>query len=445
MRPLCFVLMPFGRKPDERGRIVDFDTVYDHLIAPAVRAADMEPIRADQEEVGGAIHKPMFERLILCEYAIADVTGANPNVYYELGIRHAVRPRSTIILFNEGQSLPFDIAQLRGLPYGLNDKGQPAEPAKVGAVVTQRLQAARRDGADDSPLFQLIDGMPRADIDHSRTDIFREQVEYSAACKRALADARRSGRAAVEAFAGASAMADLADVEAGVIVDLMLSFRAVEAWDQMAALYARMPAPLQHARLVREQYAFALNRSGRADEAEAVLQSVISDYGPSSETNALLGRVYKDQWTKAQRGGELSAKGYLRKAISTYLEGFEADWRDAYPGVNAVTLMEMQDPVDPRQAQILPVVRYSAQRRALRGGDYWDFATLMELAVIARDEASAFEHAESALAFPVEAWQPKSTADNIAKIAVLREARGEDTTWIRVLEGHLRRATASAS
>jgi hypothetical protein len=171
MRPLCFVLMPFGRKLDERGRIVDFDAVYDHLIAPAVRAADMEPIRADQEEVGGAIHKPMFERLILCEYAIADVTGANPNVYYELGIRHAVRPRSTIILFNEGQSLPFDIAQLRGLPYGLNDKGQPAEPAKVGAVVTQRLQAARRDGADDSPLFQLIDGMPRADIDHSRTDV----------------------------------------------------------------------------------------------------------------------------------------------------------------------------------------------------------------------------------------------------------------------------------
>jgi hypothetical protein len=432
--------MPFGRKPDEHGRMVDFDAVYAALIAPAIQAADMEPIRADQEEVGGAIHKPMFERLILCEYAIADVTGANPNVYYELGIRHAVRPRSTIVLFAEGQSLPFDIALLRGLPYALTDKGAPSDASKVGAVITQRLQAARRDGADDSPLFQLVEGMPRADIDHSRTDVFREQVEYSAACKRALADARRTGKAAVQAFAETPAMADLRDVEAGVIVDLMLSFRAVEAWDDMTALYARMPAPLQRTRLVREQYAFALNRCGRRGEAETVLRAVIGEYGPSSETNALLGRVYKDQWTQAQGANDLAARGYLRKAVAAYLEGFEADWRDAYPGVNAVTLMEMQEPVDPRQAEILPVVRYAAQRRASRGGDYWDFATLMELAVIARDGAAALDHAESALAFPVESWQPKSTADNIAKIAALRESRGEDAGWIRALEGHLRRA-----
>jgi hypothetical protein len=45
--------MPFGRKPDEHGRMVDFDAVYAALIAPAIQAADMEPIRADQEEVGG--------------------------------------------------------------------------------------------------------------------------------------------------------------------------------------------------------------------------------------------------------------------------------------------------------------------------------------------------------------------------------------------------------
>ena len=96
--PLCFVLMPFGRKTDATGRTTDFDAVYREIIAPAVTAVGLEPIRADEERVGGTIHKPMFERLMLCDYAVADITGANPNVYYELGIRHAMRPRSTVIL-----------------------------------------------------------------------------------------------------------------------------------------------------------------------------------------------------------------------------------------------------------------------------------------------------------------------------------------------------------
>ena len=100
--PLCFVLMPFGRKTDAAGRVTNFDSVYAKLIAPAVEAVGLEPIRADEEKIGGTIHKPMYERLMLCHYAVADITGANPNVFYELGIRHALRPASTVILFVEG-------------------------------------------------------------------------------------------------------------------------------------------------------------------------------------------------------------------------------------------------------------------------------------------------------------------------------------------------------
>ncbi|MGD2114277.1 MAG: hypothetical protein PVG07_04435, partial [Acidobacteriota bacterium] len=86
-RPLCFVLMPFGEKPDAAGAVIDFDAVYEELIRPAVEAAGLEPLRADEERVGGIIHKPMFERLVLCDYAVADLTTANANVFYELGVR----------------------------------------------------------------------------------------------------------------------------------------------------------------------------------------------------------------------------------------------------------------------------------------------------------------------------------------------------------------------
>jgi hypothetical protein len=66
---------------------------------------------------------------------------------------------------------------------------------------------------------------------------------------------------------------------------------------------------------------------------------------------------------------------------------FEADWRDAYPGINAVTLMELKDPPDPQREQLLPVVAYAVERRIAAGKpDFWDFATRLELAVLAKDK-----------------------------------------------------------
>ena len=63
-RELCFVAMPFGTKNDAAGPVV-FDAVYKQIIAPAIEAAGLESLRADEEMSGGIIHKPMFERLIL--------------------------------------------------------------------------------------------------------------------------------------------------------------------------------------------------------------------------------------------------------------------------------------------------------------------------------------------------------------------------------------------
>ena len=127
MKPYCFVLMPFGKKNDGGGSIIDFDQVYSRIIKPAIEEADLNPIRADEEILGGIIHKPMFERLMLCDFAIADLTTANANVFYELGIRHGIRPHSTILTFAEGMRLPFDAAPLRALPYQLDLYGNPTE------------------------------------------------------------------------------------------------------------------------------------------------------------------------------------------------------------------------------------------------------------------------------------------------------------------------------
>src|SRR5258707_522446 len=157
--PLCFVLMPFGVKPDAAGKLVDFDVVYRDLIVPAIEAAQLTPLRADEEMSGGIIHKPMFERLMLCEYAVADLTTANANVFYELGVRHAFRPWSTVLLFAEGGRLPFDAAPLRGVRYPLTETGVPRDPDPIITSLTARLEEARK-AACDSPVFQTLPGFP---------------------------------------------------------------------------------------------------------------------------------------------------------------------------------------------------------------------------------------------------------------------------------------------
>jgi len=450
MKPLCFVLMPFGSKPDDQGRIIDFDAVYQKVIAPAVSKAELEGIRADEERVGGTIHKPMFERLMLCEYAIADLTIANPNVYYELGIRHAMRPRSTVLLSASGTRLPFDLALARAIPYSLGPDGIPSNPTEDAQSISNRLSDLGDVTGPDSPIFQLVEGLKPVDIAHEKTDIFRERALYSNEIKGRLKSARDQGGkaalAALEKIALEPALNRIAELDAGIVVDLLLSYRAAEGYQQMIDLYERVGPELQHAPIMQEQYAFALNRLGRGNEAERVLQSLIELRGPSSETNGLLGRIYKDRWQKARDANEtFRAAGELRRAIEAYAAGFEADWRDAFPGINAVTLMEMQDKPDPRQKDMLPVVRYAALQRARRpSADYWDHATMLELATLADEQGEAADWLSNAVAAVREAWEAESTKRNLGLIRQRREQRGEEASWIGEVEAELQSAADRA-
>lgn len=429
--------MPFGRKPDGTGASIDFDAIYREVIAPAIRDAGLEPIRADEDMTGGIVHKPMFERLILCDYAVADLTLANANVFYELGIRHAVRPYSTVLLFASGVRLPFDVQLDRALSYSLSAAGTPAEGEAVRSQLAGRLIAAR-DASVDSPVFQLIEGFPQ--IDRLKTDVFRDQVRYSQQWKERLARGRAEGMAAIRR--AEQELGDPRDVEAGILIDLFLSYRAVRGYQEMVSLAERMPRPLARTPLIREQLGLALNRLGRREEAERVLLELLRERGPSSETYAILGRVYKDQWGEALRaGGTLRAEGLLDKAIAAYLKGFEADWRDAYPGINAVTLMEIRDPPDHRRGQLIPVVAYAAERRLASGeADYWDHATRLELAVLAKDETGARHALAGALAGLREPWEAESTGNNLKMIREARERRGDEVPWARGIEAELRRA-----
>lgn len=436
-KPLCFVLMPFGEKADTSGMKINFDIIYEELIHPAIEQAGLEPIRADEEKAGGMIHKPMFERLILCEYAVADLTTANPNVFYELGVRHAARPYKTILIFNSKMQLPFDLNMLRALPYKLDNNGRLEDKHNDMENLLTKLEQIKNETYIDSPLFQLFEELRPQTLDHEKTDIFREQVLYSQQVKDKLKEARKQGKDAVKEIE--TELGALNDVESGILIDLFLSYRATSAWEEMIALVGKMPRPLAERVMVQEQLAFAFNRNGRGEKAEEILLQVIEKNGPSSETYGHLGRVYKDRWEQALKLGEpLRAAALLDKAVDNYIKGFEADWRDFYPGINAVTLMEMKETPDERQSKFLPLVTFAVEQKIARGNpDYWDYATLLELAVLADNQYDVDKWLGRSLISIREPWEPESTARNLRLIKDAREKRGQDAAWIQQIVDQL--------
>jgi hypothetical protein len=451
MKPLCFVLMPFGRRADENGRMTDFDTVYRQIIAPSIIAADMEPMRADQEQMGGAIHKALFERLLLSEYAVADVTGANANVFYELGIRHATRPRSTVILFAEGTALPFDVAILRGVPYVTDSQGMPVEPECHIALIAERLNEARRDTSDDSPLFQLVHGMPRISLDPERMDSFRGRMEELKNLQAQLGLACRTGKRALQALTQDPGLGNLADIDPGFVVALFISYGEVRAYDDMIEFYARMPRSLRRGRAVQERLSLAYMRLKMHDKAERVLLRLLEEAGPSSEAHGLLGNLYTDRWEALRNDQKRAflARGFLRRAIKEYVEGFMVDWRDPFPGNNAIMLMEIQGPPFEQRDELLPVVAFSAKRRAEIQKDFWGYGNLLQMAVITRNKSAAEEAAEQALATYNGEWQAETAAHNLRLLREHRARQGEDVAWIGRIEMALveaeRRRAASLS
>ena len=111
----CFVVMGFGKKTDfETGRVLDLDQSYHNLIKPAVEAAGLKCIRADEIVHSGLIDVPMYEQLLKADVVVADISTSNRNALYELGVRHALRPYTTVIIAEE---LDDEIAFFRFEPH----------------------------------------------------------------------------------------------------------------------------------------------------------------------------------------------------------------------------------------------------------------------------------------------------------------------------------------
>lgn len=156
--PTCFVIMGFGEKPDfATGRKLDLDKSYRNIIKPAVVAAGYECIRADEVLHSGVIDVPMYNLLFSADLVVADLSTANANALFELGVRHALRPYSTIIIAESQFRNPFDINHIviRSYVHLGVDIGY-SETMRMQEELRQLALAIKDKKAVDSPVYTSL-------------------------------------------------------------------------------------------------------------------------------------------------------------------------------------------------------------------------------------------------------------------------------------------------
>ena len=138
----CFVMMPFGRRVSPSGAEIDFDLFYEKVIEKAVMELGFTPVRSDKLHTG-SVHGDMFAHIAEDEVAIADITTGNPNVLYELGVRHALRESITVVLQKHSEPVPFNINDVRVIRYSGEPDDHEATREEIKTAITAGLLSDR--------------------------------------------------------------------------------------------------------------------------------------------------------------------------------------------------------------------------------------------------------------------------------------------------------------
>ena len=407
--------MPFGKKavPD-RGEI-DFDALWDRVFAPLLRDLGYDPIRADAD-LGASIIADMLIRLTASDLVVADLTQANPNVYYEVGIRHAAPKPGCALIAADWARPQFDLDQIRRLPYPL-PPGELTDDA--AAAIQQSLrEPIRKVAAAQSPVYQLVPNYPR-DLPQTDSEKFHAFVGYLTEFQAAAA------AVSVAPAADRPAMTEellrrypLSKPHSpAVILELLRVACDHLSFDAALKLIGGLPADLAQLPAVLEMQALALGKCARIPEAIAKLELLINAQGPDPERLGLLGGRYKDMWrTASKAGNKPEARKYLSKAIDSYMRGMWLNLNEYYCASNLPRLLRSRGAAgDEDLARQAADIARNACDRGRRTGkhDDWLNATLLGAAFDAGDA----DQAETLLGRVIEEgparWKVKSTLSDL--------------------------------
>ena len=165
---ICFAIMPYGGNDQEAQE--KFMGVYKNIIEPAAVKAGYRPKRSDIENSPGSVTHDIVNDLLTADIVIADLTSANPNVLYELGIRHAFRKSGTVHIIEESCQVPFDVKSYRFIKYSMEKWANVSQAVSlISEAIKKREESA---GKSDNPVHDARPDLPVNIVDTSGSPLF---------------------------------------------------------------------------------------------------------------------------------------------------------------------------------------------------------------------------------------------------------------------------------
>ncbi len=406
-RDVCFVIMPFGKKEVGAGkkkRKVNFDKIYEKVFEPAINAVELPASegggtlrakRTDKDFFSGDISQAMFEYIEYSRFALADITGLNANVFYELGARHRAHESGTVIFRQEDAPIPFDINQIKAFPYIIEPKKHRKKSKKL---IRQVLTESLEQNAWDSPIRLALRGQQEAPQADALEDILMQ-------AENALRNEKPQEAAALwERAAELDPDNPLHDLKASAHP------KSQGEWDKVIAL--------MHSALAKEA---KLGNREESSYGEAYRELGIAQNKKDGKTIPRAGEESLrkavqyapndfDAW--ASLGGVMKRAGDEAEALRCYEKSVEVSNGHAYPLLNALKLRARRDgkwTLDDKTNRMLIKAEGFRESQVEHEPPIdvpWSFYDLAEMQLFAGDKKRALKTGKRGMKLSTADWMP---------------------------------------
>jgi hypothetical protein len=402
----CFVVMGFGTKTDfQQQKAYDLDKSYRIIIKKAVEEAGLECIRADDVIHAGIIDKPMYELLLSADVVVADLSTSNANAIYELGVRHALRPHTTIVIAEKNFKFPFDIGHLLVRPYTHLGEGIDAEDAEAARdALKKAIRELVEKNEADSPVYTFLPTL--------------------------------RGPTVGELKAVPAPATPAADQTVSLLMTMFRQARGTSNWAGAKMALEQLKTKLPGDPFIVQQLALATYKGKLPDQKSALAEArdILSELKPRTtndpETLGIWGAIHKRLWELASQPEDLD------ESIRSYGKGFHLK-DDYYNGINYAFMLNVRASVTPGGPDAIADFVWAGRVRSrvielceerLKAGVkddegnvdreqlFWLRATLIEALIGTGQTARAASQKDEAIKEAPETWMAGSLQEQLEKL-----------------------------
>jgi hypothetical protein len=404
----CFVIMGYGVKTDPTtGRNLNLDKTYKNIIKPAAEEVGLECIRADEVKHSGTIDVPMYKQLINADVVIADLSTNNANAFYELGVRHALRPKTTIAIAENKLKPPFDINHtvIHSYEHLGTDIGYD-EVLRFRKKLVGTINEILINKEIDSPVYTFLGNL--------KPPFLEEKLEDST-----ISDGNNDSKESLGSIIESAVMALEKD-----------DFTTAKSLFQIANSIDPQNDFILHKLALSTYKSKSPSHVAALNEALLIIEPLGLDNTTDPETLGIAGAIYKRLWEEEKDAS------YLDKSISYYEKGFYIK-NDYYNGINLAYLYNVRGSIAEDRNNLIAdyIIANRIRRKVIkicemlsgetnfkdRSDQYWIMATLEE-AYFGNHETEKYnEISDVARSLSNKNWERDTTEEQISKLKTLLE------------------------